>query len=147
MLDRIKEWLQGYPGHEILQEFSVDWTDAVPGNGGLFPSGMVEASRTEDVNGGTYVENQYNFGIYYIFEKSPGDDIGAQINADWVMDFQMWVQEQSLTGDVPQFGDKTTAIKAENGVLYGADDGGTATYMVQLSVNFDKFYKRGDNNG
>lgn len=141
-LEKIKEWISSYPGHDILSEFAVDFTDQIPNNGGIFPSGLVENTRTTDVNGNTYVENQYNFGLYYVFFKSPDDDEGAAVNADWVMDFQEWVQERSLTGDVPQFGDKTTAIKAQNGVLYAADDEGTATYMVQLSVSFEKYYKR-----
>lgn len=141
-LETIKEWVKSYPGHDILSEFSVDYTDQIPLNGGIFPSGLVELSRSEDVNGNVLVENQYNFGLYYLFEKSPGDDAGAEANADWIMDFQEWAQEQSLTGDAPQFGDETTAIKAQNGVLYDADPEGTATYMVQLSVSFEKMFKR-----
>jgi hypothetical protein len=34
-----------------------------------------------------------------------------------------------------------SVIQDENGVLYAADEEGTATYMVQLSVNFTKFIR------
>ena len=59
------------------------------------------------------------------------------------MDFQEWVQEQSVTGAAPVFGDvpRDERIKAQNGVLYAADDEGLATYMVQLSVQFKKKFE------
>ena len=87
------------------------------------------------------MRNQYNFGLYYVFEKTPGDDAGATINADWIMDFQEWVQEQAITGEAPQFGDRTLEIKAQNGALYDAGSDGTATYMVHLSVAFEKEFE------
>ena len=71
------------------------------------------------------------------------DDAGALVNADWIMDFQRWVQDQSITGKAPTFGSDPSSerIQAQNGVLYAADEEGTATYMVQLSVNFTKYYE------
>lgn len=140
-LETVREWIRTYPGFDILSTFQVDYTDQIPANGGIFPAGLVEVSRTEDIVGNVTVENQYNFGLYYVLEKAPGDDTGAAINADWIMDFQEWVQEQSITKAVPQFGDKTIAAKAQNGALYDATDEGTATYMVQLSINFEKTYE------
>ena len=142
-LDKIREWIATFPDHQKLNDFQVDYTDAVPNNGGIFPSGLVEVSRTRDILGTTTVENQYNFGLYYVFEKAAGDDEGASINADWVMDFQEWVQEQSIRRLAPTFGDDpgSERIQAQNGVLYAADDEGIATYMVQLSVNFTKIIR------
>ena len=144
-IETIKNWIATYPGHNILSEFSVDYTDQIPANGGIFPAGLTEVSRTQDVTGDTLVQNQYNFGLYYVFEKSPGDDEGAEVNADWIMDFQQWVQEQSITGNCPKFGDRTTEIKAQNGSMYDANAEGLATYMVQLSVSFEKTYSKGVN--
>ena len=141
-IETIKNWIAAYPGHNILSEFSVDYTDQIPANGGIFPAGLAEVSRTQDVTGDTLVQNQYNFGLYYVFEKSPGDDEGAEVNADWIMDFQQWVQEQSITGQCPKFGDQTTEIKAQNGSMYDANAEGLATYMVQLSVSFEKTYAK-----
>ena len=59
------------------------------------------------------------------------------------MDFQEWVQQQSALGLAPIFGDAPgkERITAQNGVLYEADEEGTATYMVQLSVLFQKNYE------
>ena len=142
-LDTIKSWIATFPKHNILSDFRVDYTDQIPANGAIFPAGLVEVSRTKDVTGDVLVRNQYNFGLYYVFEKAPGDDTGACINADWIMDFQEWVQEQSITGVAPVFGDapRDERIKAQNGVLYAADDEGLATYMVQLSVQFKKKFE------
>lgn len=140
-LDTIKAWIATFPKHNILSDFRVDYTDQIPANGAIFPAGLVEVSRVQDVEGNVLVRNQYNFGLYYVFEKTPGDDTGACINADWIMDFQEWVQEQAITGEAPQFGDRTLEIKAQNGALYDTGSDGTATYMVHLSVAFEKEFE------
>lgn len=142
-LTKVKEWLKTFPEYDILSQFKVDYTDQIPSNGGIFPAGMVEISRTENILGDVTVQNQYNFGLYYVFAKSPGDDVGAQMNADWIMSFQRWVQEQSIRGLAPRFGntDAKESAKAENGVLYAAENEGIATYMVQLSFTFTNKYE------
>lgn len=145
-LEKITAFVRSYPGADILQEFHIDYTDQIPANGGTFPSGLVEISRKEDLMGNVTVSNQYNFGLYYVFPKSPGDDERAAANADWIMDFQEWVQERSATGEAPVFGDRPREerIMAQNGVLYSAQDEGTAIYMVQLSVRFVKYFPTTD---
>ena len=143
-IEKIRDFVKSYPGAEAIQGFHIDYTDQIPFNGGVFPSGLVEVSRVRDILGNTTVTNQYNFGLYYVFVKSPGDDVGAAENADWVMDFQEWVQKQSISGAAPTFGDepRSETITAQNGVLYGADEEGTAMYMVQLTVQFKKYFRR-----
>ena len=142
-LDKLRNWIATYPGYNILDTFNVDYTDHIPSTGGIFPSGLVEISRSTDILGTVTVQNQYNFGLYYVFTKDPGDDATALTNAEWLMDFQLWVQKQSITGKAPAFGDdpQSERIQAQNGVLYAADAEGTATYMVQLSVTFQKYYE------
>lgn len=139
-LETVKEWISKFSEYDILSVFRFDYTDQIPANGGIFPAGLVEVSRGKDIVGNVTVENQLNFGIYTVFEKAPEDDEGAKVNAEWVMKFQEWVQEQSVLGLAPVFGDvpSKVTIKAENGVLYEAQDEGTATYMVQLSINYIK---------
>lgn len=141
-LTKVRNWLATYPSYSILSNFKVDYTDQIPSNGGLFPSGLSEISRTTDILGGVQVVNQYNFGLYYVFSKAPGLDTDAIYNQEWLSDFQSWVQEQSAKGFAPAFGDepKTEVITAQNGVLYDATDEGLATYMVQLSIQFKKNY-------
>ena len=143
-LEKVKDWLGNYPGFDILSTFQVDYTSEVPGGGGLFPAGLVELGRRRDILGNTTVENQYNFALYYVFEKAPGDETGAAGNAAWVMDLQEWVQEQSVRGALPRFGNTSTRemAKAENGTLYEVDGEGTALYSVQLSIRFEKRFER-----
>lgn len=142
-LDKMRNWIATFPDYDILSNFYVDYTDKVPSNGGIYPSGMVEVERRRDITGNVTVTNQYNFGIYCVFPKAIRDDEGATINADWVSAFQEWVQEQSVAGAAPTFGDEPRAEKiiAQNGMLYEADEEGTATYMIQLSVQFTKKYE------
>ena len=121
-LEKITAFVRSYPKADILQTFQVDYTDQIPANGGIFPSGLEEVSRKTDLLGNVTVTNQYNFGLYYVFEKAPGDDAGAAVNA------------------VP----RQEKLTAQNGVLYDAEDEGLATYMVQLSVQFIKIFPTTD---
>ena len=141
-LEKLKEFIERYDEYDILRDFSVDYIDRMPSSGAVYPAGLVELSRSSDIVGNVTVNNQYNFSIYYCFEKAAGDDIGAAVNADWVAGFQEWVQKQSATGQAPIFGDvpHEERISAQNGVLFEADEG-TAIYMVQLSVTFTKKYE------
>ena len=145
-LEKITAFVRSYPGADILQKFRIDYTDQIPANAGVFPSGLVEIDRKTDICGGATVTNQYNFCLYYVFEKAPGDDAGAAVNAGWLMDFQEWVQEQSARGLAPVFGDvpRQEKITAQNGVLYSAEDEGLATYMVQIAVQFIKKFPTTD---
>nr|DAV29319.1 MAG TPA: Minor capsid protein from bacteriophage [Caudoviricetes sp.] len=142
-LEKIREWIKTYPGCSQLRDLSVDYTDEVPANGGVNPSGLLEVSRKRDILGNVTVLNQYSFTLYFVFAKAPGDDVGAEENAQWLMDFQDWVQSQSITGKAPVFGDapRQETIKAQNGSLFTADSEGTAVYSAQLSVQFIKRYE------
>lgn len=145
-LEKITAFVRSYPGADILRDFQIDYTDQIPANGGIFPSGLEEISRKTDLMGNVTVANQYNFGLYCVFEKAPGDGAGAAVNAGWIMDFQEWVQEQSVLGLAPVFGDvpRREKITAQNGVLYSAEDEGLATYMVQISVQFVRSFPTTD---
>ena len=142
-LETIRDWIKTFPRFDALTNFSVDYTSAEPTNGGLMPSGLVEVSKKTDIFGNVTVTNQYNFTLYFVFFKAPGDDSGAEENAQWLMDFQDWVQTQSAIGAAPHFGDdaRQEAIKAQNGMLLEADAEGTAVYSVNLSVQFIKKYE------
>jgi hypothetical protein len=141
-LEKIRQWLATYPG-SIPMQLQVDYAAPDPNKGSIDPSGLIEVSRKEDILGNVTVENQLNFTLYFVLLKAPDDDKGAAENADMLMDFQRWVQEQSIRRLVPVFGDepeKETA-KAQNGTIYAADEEGTAMYTVQLAINFIKKYE------
>jgi hypothetical protein len=142
-LDTIREWLNKYTGFDRLQDLRVDYYSQQPDNGSIDPSGVQIISITEDILGNKTVDMQYNFGVYFVLAKDPGDEETAVDNAAWVMDFQRWVNEQSILHLAPTFGDvpRAESIKAQNGAVTAADNEGVAIYMVQLSVNFTKIYE------
>lgn len=144
MLETIRNWLKSFPEHDRLESLQVDYFGVIPGNGSVAPTGLLEISRREDILGNVVVENQFNFALYYVFAKATDDDKGSMENADWLMHLQKWVQEQSILGLAPVFGDepRKEQIKAQNGSIFDVTEEGVATYMVQLSVNFTKFYTR-----
>ena len=142
-LDIILKWVSKYSGFERLQDLRVDYYSQQPDNGSVDPSGVQIISVKEDILGTKTVEMQYNFGVYFVLAKDPGDEDTAVDNAAWVMDFQRWVNEQSILRLAPTFGDvpKAESVKAQNGSIMAADNEGVAIYMVQLSVNFIKIYE------
>lgn len=142
-LEKVIRWLKSYPEILRIMAFSVDYHADAPENSSLAPSGLVEISRTEDVLGNVTVQNQYNFDLHFVLFKAPADDVGAEQNANWVMGFQNWVQEQSIRKLAPTFGDEPEkeTIRAQNGQLTYADRDGTGIYTVQLSINFTKIYE------
>lgn len=142
-LERIRNWLHKYPEINKIGALKVDYYAAQPNNGSIDPSGLVEISRTNDILGNVTVENQYNFGLYFVLAKAPDDDKGAKDNADWLLDFQRWIQEQSILQNVPVFGDvpEYETITAQNGKVEAADEEGTGIYSVQLSITFTKIYE------
>lgn len=143
-LERLRAWLATYPGYDILGNMLVDYIDEIPGAASLMPAGLVEIGRTEDILGNITAQNQYNFGLYLALEKSPGDDIASAYNAGWVLDFQRWVQAQSVAHAAPTFGNidqRQESIKAQNGALLDTDENGVAVYIVQLSAEFKTRYE------
>ena len=142
-LEKIRKWLLTYPQIGRLQGLRVDYYTTQPDNGSIDPSGLVEISRKEDILGNVTVENQYNFALYFVLAKSPEDDEGSTDNADWLLDLQRWIQEQSIRRQAPTFGDipRAETISAQNGKVEAADEEGTGIYSVQLSVNFTKIYE------
>lgn len=134
----VKDWISTYPGYATLEDMQVDFFDPLPNNGSIAPSGMMEISRSEDILGNITVQNQYNFALYFVFYKPPDENEQAETNADWILDFQEWVQEQDIKKKVPTFGKQTISILAQNGMPYAADEEGIGIYTVQLTINYKK---------
>lgn len=143
-LEKIREWLKTYPKISQTMDLKVDYYSAQPDNSSIAPSGLVEINRKEDVLGNVTVQNQYNFSLFFVMAKPVDDDKTAAENADWLIDLQEWIQEQSILRKVPTFGDdpKTETVKAQNGSNeYVTQDGTTGVYTVLLSINFTKIYE------
>lgn len=134
MLEQMKLWLQTFPKWEGV--LHLDYADTVPGNSGLYPKGMTELNRREDVQG--------NLKIRYscLFELKRAAVAGEE-NARWLMDFQNWVAEQDRLGLAPRFGDepKTERIRAFEGKLDKHTQVGSSIYTVRITAEFTKQYR------
>lgn len=134
MLETMKTWLMTYPGWEGTLE--LDYVDALPGSAGLYPRGMTEVSRREDVLGNVKLRCRWDF----LLRRSIA---AGEENARWLLRFQNWVAQQDLLGLTPKFGDepKLERIRAFEGKLDSHKQVGSALYTVQLTVEFTKLYR------
>lgn len=138
-LERLKQWLLSYPDWERGKLMYIDFTDAVPGNAGLFPVGLEEVGRKRDITGRVTVENRYHFALYRV---SAGEADNME-EAQWLLGFQNWVQSQCAAGLAPTFGavPRSERIQAEMGKRYRVDQVGTGIYMVRLTASFIRIYE------
>lgn len=136
-LTKMRSWLLTFPGWDNSWVLHTDRTEAEPGNSGLFPLGAEELSRKEDVLGNVTVLCRYRFYLYRVAEQA--DPLA---NAQWLLEFQQWVRQQSATGAAPRFGDdpKQERLRAEKGKLSEISQTGTGTYIVTLTAEFIKKY-------
>lgn len=133
-LEKMQTWLQTYPGWE--DTLQVDFLEAVPGNAGLFPQGLEIRARQADVLGNQQVSCRYRFTLY---RQKPGQEDSAE-DAQWLLDFQTWVQQQSVAGLAPRFGDlpEQELMQAQKGTLH--QSGQTKVYAVTLIADFVRQY-------
>lgn len=134
MLENMKVWLQTFPQWE--GNIQVDYLEAVPGNTGLYPKGITELSRREDVLGNVKVRCRSTFLL-----RKTAD--GTEENARWLLAFQQWVMEQNRLGLTPKFGDepKIERLLAADGRLENHAQVGSSLYTVQLQAEFTKIFR------
>lgn len=137
-LEKIRDWLPSYHGWDAGGLLYIDYTDTVPGCRGLFPKGMEQITRQQDVLGGCTVRCRSRFALYRVAARQ---EDGAA-NAQWLLDFQAWVRDQSAAGLAPIFGDDPAGehIRAEQGCLQKAGKNGTGIYAVTLTAEYVKKY-------
>lgn len=134
VLQTVQDWLRTFPLWEGT--LTVDFTDDVPGNTGLYPRGLQELSRREDVLGGQKVRLQYAF----VLRRAAGS---GEANARWLLAFQEWVARQDRLGLAPQFGDepRNQRIRAFQGRLQTHRQVGCSHHTVMLTVEFTKIFR------
>lgn len=136
-LTKLRNWLLTFPLWDEGWVLHTDRTEAEPGNGGLYPLGAQELGRLEDVVGNVTVRCRYRFYLYRVTQQAD-----PQANAQWLLELQEWIRQQSATGAAPQFGDdpKQERLRAEKGKLNEVSQTGTGTYIVTLTAEFIKIY-------
>ena len=137
-LERITAWLQSWPGWKTGEKLYVNYTDSISGNCGLFPAGTEEVRRKTDVLGNVTVLLRSRFTLYRVTGEED-----TQANACWVQQLESWVQQQSIRGLAPTFGDdpKCSLIRAEKGRLCKARQTGNTMYAVDITAEFIKIYE------
>lgn len=142
-LERVREWLKSWPGCGKIGEIRADYTDQTTG-GGMYPRGITELGRSRDILGGAAVRQRLDFKLNFVLPKAPGEDLEATENAEWLLEFQQWVQRQSAEGLAPRFGNtgqENEKWTAAGGSLQQADEGGFAVYTAALSTEFTIKYE------
>ena len=134
-LEKMVQWLKTFPlwNEETLH---LDYLGAAPKNSGLYPKGLEEVARREDVLGNVTVLCRLHFMLYRrTFSRQ-------EHNSAWLLQLQQWVQSQSAAGLVPVFGDapEKERIRAEKGSLQEASQTGTGKYAVAITAEFEKHY-------
>ena len=149
-LEKMREWLRTFPGTDnrpgMPEEFTIDHVSEDPFKAGLHSNGTTEIGRTEDIVGNITMTNQYNFSLGVVMEKDPNLDDVATDNAEWVMNFQQWVTEQSITNQAPTFGNINTGdeiIRAQNGSFAQRVSDGAGMYMTTITARFTNYYPIG----
>ena len=130
ILEMVRRWLLTFPGWEGA-DIAVDRLGAAPGALALYPKGMEERGRMEDVLGNEKRFLRCGFSLRWV-GHTPGDTDGALALA-----LQQWVLEQSAQGLAPRLGEHTL-WRGELGRHTGGKGPGTGVYEVNLTADFTK---------
>lgn len=125
-MERIINWLEGFAG---MGAVCIDTLGPQPGSCGLYPVGLEQLDRREDVLGNRTVRWRQSFLLRRVAARN-------EDAARWLLDFQNWVANQSELGLAP-----FETLRAEKGKLLRSDQTGTATYEVRLTGEFTKYYE------
>lgn len=134
-LNKIIRWLKTFPlwGDTVLW---VDHLKMAPGFAGLYPQGIEEITRHQDVLGNVTVENRLKILLY---RASTGQQDSPEA-ANWLLNLQNWIQSQSAAGLAPRLGDDPARerIWAQQGRLHNASQSGTGKYAVTITAEYVK---------
>ena len=128
VLEKMTAWLKNFPQWE--GNIRLDGIDPAPGSLGLYPQGIKEVSRREDVLGNVWIRRRFTLMIYRV---TAGEDPA------WLLSLQDWVSRQNAAGLTPKMGDvpENETIRAEQGRLSAPNQTGTKRYAVKLTAEYD----------
>jgi hypothetical protein len=134
-LEKMQSWILSYP-HWGDGPLYINYNDGLPGSGGLYPMGLETFSSEADVLGNRRMRCRFRFVLYRIASGQHSDPEGAQ----WLLDFQKWVQRESLAGKTPKFGDEpeTEQLGTEDGMCDQILRSGARRYKLTLIAEFEK---------
>lgn len=139
-VEKMRAFIQQYPNLSgFTNGIKIDWNDSK--SFGLMPMGQSTISRKEDILGDIILKKQYNFALYA--NRFTIEDVMRIETIGFLDDFSEWIEEQSIRGDAPNFGDNPEAeeISAQNGMLYQMyEDGKAGRYQIQIKVLYEKHF-------
>lgn len=136
MLEKLRQFLLGFSGWDEAP--SADYGEDGPGQTGLFPGSWEAVTRRKDLAGNTQTEYLARFTLRRRLQ--PGQD-GAQ----WLLDFEKWLQARETAGAIPQFGDVPAAekLRIHKGEFKQIPRLGAGLCTVTLIAEFVKNFKAG----
>lgn len=122
---RIRNWLQTYPQ---MGQVQLDQTPRL-GGCGMYPRGVTELWRRQDVAGNTRVRLRERYYLETIRQDT------LEENAQWLQRLSRWVREQNLAGKGPALGDQQQVSFAA-GKAERAPSPGLSRYSGELIVEY-----------
>ena len=133
-LENLQNWLKTFPLWD--GSLTVDETEAIPGGMGIYPKGLQELSRRENVLGDLTVRYRWSF----LLQRNQGAQ--TEENARWLMQLQKWAANQCRLGLAPRFGDVPAEerLRICEGTLTQRKNGGSG-YTALLTADFTKIFR------
>lgn len=143
IIEVVKETLQQFPKiSQVCNDIHIDFTDDIPTNYGLSPTG--DTLIKEDILGNQ--TRQHTFILYAVFQSQ--SDYDRMANSGTLLELQHWLENkadnQKITVTV---GDKELTgelkkITCANGMLYAIPDDNLNSgvlYQLQITAQYKTF--------
>jgi len=136
--DTLLTWLGACPALSGVT-LQVDYLPPAAGCGALFPRGIQQRERRQNVLGETVSRLRMELALRLNLAFIPGDGALAAQTAQRLLALQNWASEQSAAGLAPKFGNTETdreTLRAGAAQLEGASDEGSAVYTVTFTADY-----------
>ena len=130
IIGALRSYLAEYEGIDLLL------TDVTMGAGSYALSPSANGVLKRDILGNVTYQNSYIFTA----KEHGGDEVDRQDNYDFLEGFCQWLEGRNERRDLPQLPSPYLPVSLEvsNVMLMDIEEGGAATYQVQIQFEFEK---------
>ena len=130
IINTLREYLAEYEGLDMVM------TDMTRGTGSYAVTQSAGGSIRKDILGNVTYQNSYIF----MAKEHGKDEVDRQDNYDFLEAFCEWLEERNENGDLPRLPQPYASVSLEvsNVMLMDIEDGGAATYQVQIQFIYRK---------
>lgn len=130
IIGALRSYLAEYEGIDLLL------TDVTMGAGSYALSPSANGILKRDILGNVTYQNSYIFTA----KEHGGDEVDRQDNYDFLEGFCQWLEGRNERRDLPQLPSPYLPVSLEvsNVMLMDIEEGGAATYQVQIQFEFEK---------